>query len=50
MFPLEHGLALAKEIPGAKLLRLEGAGHGIERADWKTITRAILAHTGGRSG
>jgi pimeloyl-ACP methyl ester carboxylesterase len=50
MFPLEHGQALAEEIPGAKLLRLDGAGHGVERADWKTITRAILAHTGGRSG
>jgi pimeloyl-ACP methyl ester carboxylesterase len=50
MFPLEHGQALAEEIPGAKLLPLKGAGHGVESADWKTITRAILAHTGGRSG
>ena len=28
MFPLEHGEALAEEIPGARLLPLEGAGHG----------------------
>jgi pimeloyl-ACP methyl ester carboxylesterase len=45
MFPLEHGVALAEEIPGAQLLPLDGAGHGVERADWETIARAILAHT-----
>ncbi|MEA2210960.1 MAG: hypothetical protein QOF83_908 [Solirubrobacteraceae bacterium] len=45
MFPLEHGEALAGEIPGARLLRLEGAGHGVDRADWETIARAILEHT-----
>ena len=45
MFPLEHGEALAREIPGARLLTLEKAGHGVERADWETIARAILAHT-----
>jgi pimeloyl-ACP methyl ester carboxylesterase len=45
MFPIEHGEALAQEIPGARLLRLEGAGHGVERADWETDIRAILEHT-----
>jgi pimeloyl-ACP methyl ester carboxylesterase len=45
MFPIEHGEALAREIPGARLLRLEGAGHGADRADWETIAGAILAHT-----
>jgi pimeloyl-ACP methyl ester carboxylesterase len=45
MFPLEHGQALAEEIPGATLLTLEGAGHGVDRADWETIVRAILDHT-----
>jgi pimeloyl-ACP methyl ester carboxylesterase len=45
MFPLEHGQALADEIPGATLLTLEGAGHGVDRADWETIFRAVLAHT-----
>ena len=44
-FPLEHGEALAKEIPVATLLPLEGAGHGVERVDWETIVDAILAHT-----
>jgi pimeloyl-ACP methyl ester carboxylesterase len=50
MFPLEHGQAVAQEIPVARLLPLEGAGHGVERADWETLVGAILAHTGGRSG
>ena len=52
MFPLAHGEALAGEIPGARLLTLEGAGHGVERADWEKIARAILAHTdvGDRGG
>ena len=45
MFPLEHGEALAEEIPGARLLTLEGAGHGVDRADWETIVRAIVEHT-----
>src|SRR5262249_6824922 len=29
MFPLGHGEALAAEIPGARLVTLEGAGHGV---------------------
>ena len=45
MFPIEHGRALAEEIPGARLLRLQGAGHGVDRADWETIAQAILDHT-----
>jgi pimeloyl-ACP methyl ester carboxylesterase len=48
MFPLGHGQALAAEIPGARLLTLNGAGHGVDRADWETIVRAIIEHTGGR--
>jgi pimeloyl-ACP methyl ester carboxylesterase len=45
MFSIEHGEALADEIPGATLLRLEGAGHGVYRADWEAIVPAILEHT-----
>jgi pimeloyl-ACP methyl ester carboxylesterase len=45
MFPLGHGAALAEEIPGARLLQLDGAGHGVDRADWEAIVGAILEHT-----
>jgi pimeloyl-ACP methyl ester carboxylesterase len=45
MFPIGHGEALAEEIPGARLLPLEGAGHGVARADWHRIAEAILRHT-----
>ncbi|MFL5909114.1 MAG: alpha/beta fold hydrolase [Gaiellaceae bacterium] len=45
MFPIGHGEALAEDIPDVRLLRLEGAGHGIERADWQDDVRAILEHT-----
>jgi len=47
LFPLEHGEALAEEIPGATLLTIEGAGHGIDPRDWGTVVAAILDHTGG---
>jgi pimeloyl-ACP methyl ester carboxylesterase len=45
MLPLGHGEALAEEIPAARLLRLRGAGHGVERADWEAVVGAIVAHT-----
>ena len=56
MFPFAHGQALAGEIPGARLLALRDAGHGVYRADWEPIVRAIVEHTadaeqpGGRRG
>lgn len=46
LFPLEHGMALAKEIPGGRLLTLAGSGHELNRADWDSIVRVILEHTG----
>ncbi|MER6976502.1 alpha/beta fold hydrolase [Streptomyces carpinensis] len=49
MFPLPHGEALAEQIPGGRLLVLEDAGHGVERADWATIIPAILEHTAAAS-
>ena len=45
MFPLAHGEALASEIPGARLLVLDRAGHGVDPADWHVIVPAIVAHT-----
>lgn len=45
LFPPQHGEALADEIPGARLLLLDGAGHGVDKADWDDIVAAILEHT-----
>ena len=45
MFPPRHGEALAAEIPGARLLLLDEAGHGVDKADWHTIVAAIVEHT-----
>ena len=45
VFPAAHGHALAEAIPSATLLELDGAGHGVDRADWPTIVPAILDHT-----
>jgi pimeloyl-ACP methyl ester carboxylesterase len=45
MFPPGHGEALADEIHDARLLPLDGAGHGLERADWEIVAKAILEHT-----
>jgi pimeloyl-ACP methyl ester carboxylesterase len=45
MFPVEHGQALAHEIPDTRLLTLDGAGHGIDPADRETIAAAIIDHT-----
>jgi pimeloyl-ACP methyl ester carboxylesterase len=50
MFPFEHGVALADAIPGAELLVLEGAGHGVVRGDWQRIVRAIIGHTRAGAG
>ena len=43
VFPLGHGEALAREIPGAELLVLEGTGHELPRRDWDLVVPAILA-------
>jgi pimeloyl-ACP methyl ester carboxylesterase len=45
MFPLAHGEALVEEIPNAKLLVLDRAGHGVVPADWERIVGAIVEHT-----
>ena len=48
VFPLGHGEALAREIPGAELLTLEGGGHELARRDWDVVVPAILAQTSRR--
>ena len=50
MFPPAHGEALATEIPGATLLTLDGAGHGVDRADWEALVGAIAEHTAASKG
>jgi pimeloyl-ACP methyl ester carboxylesterase len=46
LFPFPHGEALAAEIPGARLLPLEGVGHEVPpRPTWPTVLTALVAHT-----
>lgn len=46
LFPHAHGEALAREIPGARLLPLEGVGHEMPpRPVWDQVVAAILEHT-----
>jgi pimeloyl-ACP methyl ester carboxylesterase len=46
LVPLAHGRATARAIPGAKLLVVEGLGHGIAYpALWDEIVDAIRQHT-----
>ncbi|WP_163268824.1 alpha/beta fold hydrolase [Chelativorans alearense] len=46
VFPPEHGAALARAIPGARLMRLEGGGHELHPGHWDRIVAAITEHTG----
>lgn len=41
VLPYEHALRLAKLLPRAQLLTLEGAGHELNRQDWPVIVDAI---------
>lgn len=45
VYPIEHGVALADAVAGAKLVRLDGGGHELHRAAWDQIIDAIVAHT-----
>ena len=47
LFPIAHGEALAREIPGARILTLEHTGHELPPAVWDTVIPAILQHTAG---
>lgn len=49
LFPYGHGETLATEIPGARLLPLEGVGHEMPpRPVWDRVVAAILDHTAER--
>ena len=45
VLPYPHGVALAKEIPGATLLTIEGMGHELPRGAWPQIVPAIVGHS-----
>jgi pimeloyl-ACP methyl ester carboxylesterase len=46
LFPLPHGEALAREIPNARLLVLEGVGHEYPPPrTWDEVVPALLEHT-----
>jgi pimeloyl-ACP methyl ester carboxylesterase len=46
LFPLPHGEALAREIPGARLVVLEGMGHEVPPPPlWDQVVAAMLDHT-----
>ncbi|MEV4535313.1 alpha/beta hydrolase [Asanoa sp. NPDC049518] len=48
-FPFPHGEALAREIPGARLVPMPGVGHEYPpRQVWPTVLPAIIAHTDGQ--
>jgi pimeloyl-ACP methyl ester carboxylesterase len=50
LFPLGHGEALAREIPGARLVPLTGMGHQMPpRGLWDVVIPEILANSGGGS-
>ena len=49
VLPYPHGVALANDIPGARLLTLEGVGHELPRGCWPQMLPAIVAHTAGSS-
>ncbi|MBH5316417.1 alpha/beta hydrolase [Paenibacillus sp. GSMTC-2017] len=45
LFPLDHGEALAREIPNAKLLTLKDVGHAqLPRNVWDIVTQNIIEH------
>ncbi|GAA3817338.1 alpha/beta fold hydrolase [Nocardioides panacisoli] len=49
LFPLPHGRALARAIPGATLLPLEGVGHEAPPpSTWDVVVPALLRLTGNR--
>ena len=45
VLPYEHGLALERDLPSARLLTLEGTGHELPRGVWPVIVDAIAEHT-----
>lgn len=49
LFPPAHGKALAHEVPGARFILLEGAGHELPEPTWDTAIPEILTLTAPRT-
>ena len=45
LFPLAHGEALARALPQAELLVIEGLGHEFPPSAWDEVLPALIAHT-----
>jgi pimeloyl-ACP methyl ester carboxylesterase len=43
--PLPHGEAVARAVPGARLVVFEGQGHDLLRHHWDTFVDAVVEHT-----
>jgi len=44
LFPIGHGQALAREIPGARFVTLDQTGHELPRESWDVVVPAVLEH------
>lgn len=44
-FPYGNGEALAREIPDAELMPLDGIGHELPIVTWERVLAAVVAHT-----
>jgi pimeloyl-ACP methyl ester carboxylesterase len=49
VLPYEHGVALTREIDGARLITMQQTGHEIPRRVWDVVIPAILDHTAAAS-
>jgi pimeloyl-ACP methyl ester carboxylesterase len=47
VFPLPHGEALARAVPGAELVVLADAAHDLPRQRWDDFVTALVRHTAG---
>jgi pimeloyl-ACP methyl ester carboxylesterase len=45
VLPVEHGFALAKAIPGARMVVLEATGHEVPRHKWDRVVPAMVELT-----
>jgi pimeloyl-ACP methyl ester carboxylesterase len=47
VLPLPHGEAIRDAVPGARMVVLPRAGHGVPRPLWPVFVNALVEHTGG---